>query len=191
MRIRKRSVSFVLLWGLIATANNAMLFAQSKADPVKKQAAAMVSEIVDPPIVDVASYQKLIADQRGKYVLVNFWATWCPPCRTEYPELNHVVRTFEKERLVVIGVSQDDDAEINLVRGFIAQHRPIFKNYRAKPGIFTAFTRSVDPKWRGSLPATFLYDREGRKVTALLGPQTREQFEEAVRKMIALDSQTR
>jgi thiol-disulfide isomerase/thioredoxin len=187
MQIRKRRISFALFLCWMAAADTAMLFAQSKSAPVGKPVEA-ASGIADLPIVDAAGYQKLIADQRGKYVLVNFWATWCPPCRTEYPELNHIARTFEKDGLVVIGVSQDEDAEINLVRRFLAQHRPIFKNYRAKPGHFTEFTRAVDTKWRGSIPTTFLYDREGRKVTALYGPQTREQFVLAVRKMIALDS---
>jgi thiol-disulfide isomerase/thioredoxin len=142
----------------------------------------------DPPVVDVAGYQKIIAERKGKVVLLNFWATWCPPCRDEYPLLNDVARTFEAQGLVVLGASMDDDAEMNLVRRFLARNNPTFQNYRVKPGIFEEFVHAVDPRWRGALPTTFLYDRQGRLALRLDGPQTREQFAAAARAVLSANT---
>jgi len=142
----------------------------------------------DLPVVDVNGYQKVIAERQGKVILVNFWATWCPPCRTEYPELNIVAREFEKQGVVVVGMNQDDDAELNLVRRFLEKNQPIFKNYRVKPGIFTAFTKSLNAGWRGSLPTSFLYARDGKVAARLDGPHTREEFAQAIRLLLARES---
>ena len=52
-----------------------------------------------------------LSDYRGKFVLLNFWATWCPPCVQELPSLNQLAREFESSGLVVLGVSVDEDQQ--------------------------------------------------------------------------------
>ena len=63
-----------------------------------------------------------MADLKGKVVLVNFWATWCPPCRAEIPDL---VRLQEKyrDKLVVLGISEDEDASPQEVKAFGAEQK--------------------------------------------------------------------
>jgi thiol-disulfide isomerase/thioredoxin len=139
----------------------------------------------DPELLDARGYAALLEKHRGKPVLVNFWATWCPPCHKEYPLLNELAKTYGPKGLVVVAVSFNEDAELNLVRRFLARNAPVFANYRMKPGEHERFTDAVEKGWRGVIPATFFYDREGRPKGKLLGDRiTREDFEREITKLL-------
>src|SRR5712692_3191575 len=58
----------------------------------------------DPEIIDAQGYQKLIQQYRGKPLLITFWATWCEPCRDEYPKLNELAKQYAPKGLRVVGV---------------------------------------------------------------------------------------
>ncbi|MBI3484067.1 MAG: redoxin domain-containing protein, partial [Acidobacteria bacterium] len=131
----------------------------------------------DPAVIELRDYQKLLEKHRGKPLLVNFWATWCEPCRDEFPMLNELARTYGPQGLQVMGVSLDEDVDINLVRRFLARMSPIFSNFRKKPGKDEDFINGVHLKWSGALPATFFYDREGRMAATLVGEHQRPEFE--------------
>ncbi len=142
--------------------------------------------IPDPPLVDLAGYKGALAKYKGQLTLVNFWATWCEPCRYEYPMLVDLARQYAPQGLVVIGVSFDNDADMNLVRRFLARNHPGFPNFREKPGgNETAFVRGVDPAWDGALPATVFYSRDGRRAGLFLGTRSRQVFEQAIRDLLA------
>jgi cytochrome c biogenesis protein CcmG/thiol:disulfide interchange protein DsbE len=143
-----------------------------------------ISPPADPPTIDAAGYAPLLAKHAGRPVLVNFWATWCEPCRDEYPLLVEAARKYAPEGLVVIGISFDDDGEITMVRRFLHRMGPPFSNYRLKMGTQTQFTRAVDPAWRGSIPTTILYARDGRTSVRLTGAQTREKLEAAIQRIL-------
>src|SRR6201997_2536176 len=100
----------------------------------------------DPQLIDAQGYEKLVLEYRGKPLLVTFWATWCEPCRDEYPMLVELYKQYAPQGLAIFGVSLDDDADMNLVRRFLAKNQPGFPNYRHKPGIdVDAFYRGVNP----------------------------------------------
>ena len=166
-----RSCALVLM-ALVAVA--AAWVQQQKAAPA----------IPDPALIDVAAYQKLLAEQRGKPLWVNFWATWCEPCRDEYPMVNGLARKYASQGLVVIGVSLDDEGEMTLVRRFLAHNQPVFRNFRRVPGHEQAFINGVNPKWSGAIPASFFYARDGRLLKYLVGEHTREEFEAIVRELL-------
>src|SRR5215469_17476310 len=63
----------------------------------------------DPELIDVHGYQKLLQQYKGKPLLINFWATWCEPCRDEYPLLNELAKQYAPQGLQVVGVSLDQD----------------------------------------------------------------------------------
>ena len=135
----------------------------------------------DLPLVDLAGYNQVLAKYRGKPVLVTFWATWCEPCRDEYPMIVELEKHYSLQGLVVFGVDMDDTAEMNLVRRFIARTQPRFPNYRQKPGIdLDAFYRGVNPAWTGSMPETVFYGRDGHIVGHFIGEQPRASFEQAI-----------
>jgi thiol-disulfide isomerase/thioredoxin len=118
------------------------------------------------------------AQLRGKVVIVNFWATWCPPCREEIPEMVELADRF-KDRLQIIGVSEDDDATPEEVRDFAREEKinypivmggsGISREYGGVPALPTSFIVNTDGrvvvKHVGLFPAE-VYDRE---IRALLG----------------------
>jgi thiol-disulfide isomerase/thioredoxin len=145
----------------------------------------------DPQIIDVQGYQELVRQYRGKPLLINFWATWCEPCRDEYPTLNELSKEYAPKGLRVVGVNSDQDGDLILMRRFIARYKPVFPNYRRKPGKpeeEAEFNQAVLPGWRGELPATFLYDKDGRLTGHFFGARNRETYEVTIRKLLGSDS---
>jgi len=136
----------------------------------------------DPPLLDLAGYRQLLAKYRGKALVVNFWATWCEPCRDEYPMIVELAKEFKPQGVSVVGVDMDDESDMNLVRRFIARTQPPFPNYRQKPGIdLDAFYDGVNPEWKGTMPQTIFYRRDGQIVGFFLGTRSQPVFEQAFR----------
>jgi thiol-disulfide isomerase/thioredoxin len=142
--------------------------------------------VPDPVLVDVAGYNRVVAKYHGKPLLVTFWATWCEPCREEYPLLINLAKEYSPRGLSIFGVSMDDDSDMNLVRHFLANNQPGFPNYRQKPGIdVDEFYHGVNPNWLGGMPETIFYGRDGRIVTHFVGEQSRATFERAIQTILA------
>lgn len=139
----------------------------------------------DPAMIDTQGFQKVLEQNRGKALLVNFWATYCEPCRDEYPMLNELAKQYAPKGLQVVGVSMDDDGDLILMRRFLARYKPIFPNYRKTPGAEEAFRQSVLPGWTGTMPITVFYAKDGRQVGHFIGEKSREQYEEAIRGLLA------
>lgn len=103
-----------------------------------------------------------LSNHRGKPVLVNLWATWCPPCIAEIPLLDEIVREYGPRGLVVLGIAGDDDA--TKVRDFVTQHSPGFK-VLLDPGGSVGTLYGIT-----GYPESFLVDRDGKLVTKFIGP---------------------
>jgi peroxiredoxin len=100
---------------------------------------------------------------RGRVVLVNFWATWCPPCVEEMPSLERLYRTLGPEGLVVLGVSVDEDG--GALQDFVQRARVTFPILRDPGG------RKAAAAWRTTgWPETFVIDGTGRIVRKIVGP---------------------
>ncbi len=181
-----------ILWlcGAILVMSTAMSFGQpapaqekSKDSPATK--APPAKPVADPPLIDQQGYQDIITKYRGKPLIINFWATWCEPCREEYPMLNELAKKYAPEGLQIVGVTLDDDGDMILVRRFLARNLPVFPNFRKPPGKDEQFINGVNPKWSGVLPASFFYARDGRLIGQIFGEGTRETFEAAIRTLLA------
>jgi cytochrome c biogenesis protein CcmG/thiol:disulfide interchange protein DsbE len=102
-----------------------------------------------------------LASLRGKYVLVNFWASWCVPCRDEAPLLERAWRQYRDRGLVVVGVDiQDLEPE---ARKFIAQFKVSYPNVRDRDGRVSRAYGTT------GVPETFFIDRDGRVVRKFPG----------------------
>ena len=153
----------------------------SKAAP--KTAAAANGEL---PLIDLAGYNKILAKYHGKPLLVTFWATWCEPCRDEFPLLVQLSKQYAPKGLSVFGVSLDDNADMNLVRHFLAEYKPPFPSYRQDPQIdVDGFYHGVNPDWKGAMPETIFYSRDGRIAQSFTAEQTRATYEQAIRAILA------
>src|SRR6202166_4804146 len=142
MRMRTMVAAVLLVVGVIASA--AQLWPQAKAPQ-------------DPKLIDVQGYQKLLQQYRGKPLLINFWATWCEPCRDEYPMLNELAKEYAPQGLKVVGVNMDQDGDLILMRRFLARYKPVFPNYRKKQGEEELFRQGVLQGWNGTLPVSVFY----------------------------------
>jgi thiol-disulfide isomerase/thioredoxin len=139
----------------------------------------------DPVLIDAQGFQKILDQHRGKPLLVNFWATWCEPCRDEYPMLNELAKQYAPKGLQVVGVSMDDDGDMILVRRFLARYKPVFPNYRKKPGDEAAFRQSVLPAWTGTMPVSIFYTKDGRIAGSFVGEKGRQQYEQMIQSVLS------
>ena len=151
-------------------------------------AAPQTSPQHDPPVVDLQGYQKILQQYRGKPLLVTFWATWCEPCRDEYPMINELAREYAPKGLSVVGVDDDEEGDLILMRRFLARYKPVFPNYRRKRGNESAFDQAVSSDWAGTMPATFFYAKDGRMIAHFYGAKDRGTFETAIRTLLGTDS---
>ena len=169
-----------------------------RAGRIRFVGAALVAALVLPPHaaaapeaprlageLDAKGYAAAVAKQKGQVVLVNFWATWCVPCREEYPDLTRLEKAYRGKGLAVVGVTIDSAKDLPAVDKFLAKMKPDFPNYRkASGGDDQDFIESVDKDWGGELPFTVLYSRDGRKTKVLSGKQSYGTFESAVRSLL-------
>jgi thiol-disulfide isomerase/thioredoxin len=136
--------------------------------PAKSQASAPVDAApITVEVVDRAGYDQAIAKHRGKVVLVDFWATWCGPCKEAFPHTVELSRRFAADGLAVVSCSLDEFDESNEsevraeVLDFLKDQGATFNNLLAKPGpsgdAFEEFQILG-----GTIPQFKLYDRDGK-----------------------------
>jgi peroxiredoxin len=133
------------------------------------EAADQSRQKADFTLADLQGKAWHLRDLRGKVVLVNFWATWCPPCRKEMPDLQALYDKYKDEGLVVLAISDEDMAK---VAPFIAE-RKIGYPVLLDPG------RKVNGLFQvRGIPKSFVYDREGKLVAQSIDMRTRNQFQQ-------------
>src|SRR5262249_23980705 len=118
--------------------------------------------------VDAEGLREVVQRQKARVILVNFWATWCVPCREEFPDLVRLQKALGPKGLQIVGVSTDFTKEMPAVEEFLAKMAPGFPNYHRKAGGDDQdFIDAVDKGWGGELPFSVLYDRGGKKIKTL------------------------
>lgn len=126
-----------------------------------------------PPLKDLRGRTVRPADFRGKVVLVNFWATWCPPCRAETPDLVELQRRHGPEGLQVIGVACPPYTRPDVNR-FVRSARVNYPVLLGSEGLAKRVTGT------DTLPVTLVVDREGRVVDTIEGILTPEEVDSKV-----------
>ena len=122
------------------------------------------SESPNPAValIDEAGFSSLVVNRNGKILLINIWATWCAPCREEFPDLVKIANAYHDRNVEVVGISADFPDEIDSkVKPFLKSQHATFQNYVKNFEDDEAFINSVNPEWSGALPATFVYDADG------------------------------
>ncbi len=118
---------------------------------------------------DMQGKQQRLQDYRGKWVLVNFWATWCPPCLQEVPDLISLHEAHKNTDLVVIGVALDSSEKS--VREFVAKQRVSY------PVVFGDYDMAEQVGEVEALPTSYLYNPQGKLVSYQEGLLTRSSVE--------------
>jgi len=121
----------------------------------------------DFTLTDLEGKTWSLQDLHGKVVLVNFWATWCPPCRKEMPDLETLYNEFKDQGLLILAISDED---ISKVKPFITEHHTTYP-ILLDPGSKVHELFQVD-----GIPKSFVYDRDGKLVAEAIDMRTRKQF---------------
>jgi thiol-disulfide isomerase/thioredoxin len=134
--------------------------------------------------LDEKGWDALREQYRGRVLLVDFWATWCEPCREEFPALVRLHQNYRGRGLSVVAISMDEPESVPAVEQFLNSQGAQFGSYRHHFHDFVALVDSINPRWGGGIPATFLYDPQGKLVDSWQGPTSYAELERTVRPLL-------
>ena len=122
-----------------------------------------------------------LSDLKGKVVLLNFWATWCGPCKVEIPWFIEFQQTYKDRDFTVVGVSMDDDGWTS-VKPYVTEKKI---NYRVVVGndMLAQVYGGVE-----SLPTTFVIDRFGRIASSHVGLVSKKQYEDEIQRLLEVNA---
>jgi cytochrome c biogenesis protein CcmG, thiol:disulfide interchange protein DsbE len=133
--------------------------------------------MTDIQLKDLNGQNWRLEDQRGKVVIVNFWATWCPPCRAETPGLISLARSYETRGLKIVGIAMDEGGTTPVVR---------FASTFGIPYPILLPVKEFDLASRvESLPTSFLIDQRGRIAKTYVGGVAEDEFKQDVDRLLA------
>ena len=162
MNIRKRVSKSVLaaccVFGLAVAAQAADLppLSHSLTTQAPRPAPALKLKTLDGQLLDLAQF-------KGKVVLINFWATWCPPCRREMPSMERLSQALKGEAFSVLAVDVGEDADT--IEAFTSQ----LDTTLGFPILLDTRSHTMQAWKVAGLPTTFLIDRQGRIVASAIG----------------------
>lgn len=124
-----------------------------------------------------------LSDYAGKVVILDFWATWCPPCRNEIPHFNELAAEYGDKGLVVLGVSVDRDG-VDVVKKFRDSFPVKYPVVMGDQGTSQQYQTYLPPDQRGGIPFTFIVDKEGNIREKYVGYRPKEVFETAIKNLL-------
>jgi peroxiredoxin len=138
----------------------------AKADQILASNDADVAK-ADFTLKDLHGKKVTLSDLRGKIVMVNFWATWCPPCRAEMPDLDVIYTHFESQGLIILSITDEDPFKVNSFISPMGYHPPVL----------TDPAGTVHKLFHvNGIPKSFVFDREGKMVAESIDECTQHQF---------------
>lgn len=162
------AIAILLLAGAIALF--AWAWSNERGDSSSGENVAVGRESPDFTLPDLNGNQVALSDHRGEVVLINFWATWCPPCRVEMPDLEAVYRAHHDDGFEILGVDQREPKE--LVEEFVSE-----RGFSWKFLLDEDFEVSEEYA-ATSIPRSILVDRDGTVAHVWRGTLTRSQVEQ-------------
>ncbi|AKJ64675.1 TlpA family protein disulfide reductase [Kiritimatiella glycovorans] len=131
----------------------------------------------------VAEIERRIDESDKELVMVHLWATWCPPCRAEFPGLVKLGTLPEADRMEVILISVDPAGNPDQVRSFLNKYGSPWGSLIAEnPG--EELIRLFSKQWNGSIPATFFFGPERQRLESWVGAHSRERYEETIKDLL-------
>ncbi len=155
------------------------LIAVKPSDPAA--ATSQASQYPSAPDVEMTTLDGKafrLSELKGRVVLVNFWATWCGPCRSEVPEFNALQQAFEAKGFSILGISTSAGDTPEVIQQFQKDLPQQYTVLRGNDEVGTKFGNGP------GLPITYVIDRSGRIRQTFYGPRTRDVFEAAVKPLL-------
>lgn len=125
-----------------------------------------------------------LSDYRGKVVLLNFWATWCPPCRKEIPHFVNLQEELKEKGLVVLGLSVDRGG-VKAVRQWLRDHPVNYTMAMADGDVLNVYQDYLQPGERGAIPFSFIVDRGGNIRQRIVGYRDEDTWKSLVLPLLA------
>ena len=113
--------------------------------------------------IDIPQLQTLINGNKGKVTIVNFWATWCPPCVKEFPDFVKLYKAYHSKGLNIVAVSMNEDDEMDDIHDFLQKFKPPFSIYLAA-STDEKFYHGISKDWMGTIPLTLIFNTDGKEV---------------------------
>jgi len=181
--VKRKVIIFALMVVVVA---GLLLLAKFKGKFPAHTASVAVKGHDSPDFVlaDLQGHAVKLSDLRGKVVVLNFWATWCPPCKEEIPWFVELQKRYGAQGLQIVGVSMDDGDQKD-VEKFAAENAINYPILLGKDNVAEQYG-GID-----RLPTTFYIDRNGIVTDRVFGQLGREEIEQNVRKAIASVSMPR
>jgi thiol-disulfide isomerase/thioredoxin len=149
----------------------------------RKYTGAKPKIVVEP--INTDALKTLLTQQRQRPLLVNFWATFCDPCRDEFPDLVKIDKAYRPQSLEFVTVSLDDVSDIKTsVPQFLGSMKATMPAYLLDVSDPEDAINAVDPKWRGDLPATYLYNEKGEIVYKHIGRVDAAELRAEIQKLV-------
>lgn len=133
--------------------------------------------------IDKPKLQKLIKERKGKILFLNIWATWCEPCREEFPSIVKLSNEYKDVEFIGISVDFFEDVE-SKINPFLKNNKVNFACYVNDFENDEELINLLNEKWNGALPATFIYDKKGKQIFFLEGKKSYEEFKKFIDKAI-------
>ena len=133
-----------------------------------------------------ATSQQVLESVRAagaRVAIVNVWASWCIPCRQEFPDLVRLYRAYKDRGVTLLLVSGDFASDTSAAKEFLAEQGVDFRTF-LKAQKDELFIDGFDPAWTGALPATFVYDRSATRRHSFLAPVTYAALEREVKTLL-------
>jgi thiol-disulfide isomerase/thioredoxin len=167
----KRLLTLVLTLGLACAALAVGCKSSSGTQPAGSTAAAGPLPEASIPIANLDGANETLDQYKGKVVLVNFWATWCQPCRIEIPWLIEFNEKYGPKGLVILGVAMDDEGKKVVQPWVMNQHFDVNGKQETMSYKILLGNDKVADKFGGliGLPTSILYSRDGKKVKTIIG----------------------
>jgi len=125
--------------------------------------------------------QKKLSDYAGKVILLNFWATWCPPCRKEIPDLSEISKELGKKDFVMIGVSVDQEpAKLDI---YLKSNTIPYKIVNESGNLLTFYMYAAGNN-QNVIPQTYIIDKKGNIVEKIIGGLSKQDFLKAINKYL-------
>ena len=181
--MRRNALVFVALTVAVLAmlASGKYLDKARKHGPIKLVGNVKGIEAPDFNLLTLDGQKVKLSDYRGKAVLLNFWATWCPPCKVEMPWFVDLQKQYAKDGLVVLGVAMDDSEPAQIAK-FASE---LGVNYTVLLGTDKVSDDYGDVQY---LPTTFFIGRNGAIVDKLTGLLDRKDIEDDVKKALSTDA---
>lgn len=124
-----------------------------------------------------------LADYAGKALFINFWATWCPPCKREIPHFNKLYRVHKESGFEILGISMDRNGE-QAINQFKSTNEILFPVLLSIEQVWKDYQALLKPSQKGAIPTTFVVDIKGEIVEIFVGGQGYDIFERAIKKAL-------